>query len=88
MSSIVLKQDHGGHKAGAVISVPYVDGKKLIADGIGEYLEGPKPGEPKPGKAPTSPHASPAKPKGKGKKTEPEPEPAPPEGADTLLVNA
>lgn len=37
MSSIYLKKDHAGNKAGTIISVPFGVGKSLIAKGVGEY---------------------------------------------------
>lgn len=38
MSSMVLKKPHGAHKAGDVISVPFLVGKQLIKDGVAIYL--------------------------------------------------
>lgn len=37
MSSILLKKDHNGQKAGTVISVPFLVGKELLKKGIGVY---------------------------------------------------
>lgn len=37
MSSIRLKKDHGAHKAGATISVPFGVGQTMLRDGVGEY---------------------------------------------------
>jgi hypothetical protein len=37
MSSIILTQDHEGKKKGDTISVPFIQGKDLVAQGIGTY---------------------------------------------------
>src|SRR5688572_5083657 len=42
MSSILLKKDHKEHKAGTVISVPFMVGKVLVKDGTGEYFDAEK----------------------------------------------
>lgn len=37
MSSIYLKKDYDGQKAGTIISVPFGVGKSLIKSGVGDY---------------------------------------------------
>lgn len=54
MSSVRLKKDHGGHKAGATISVPFGVGQTMVAGGIGEY---PTPAVPPPAPAVATPTA-------------------------------
>lgn len=41
MSSVLLKQDHDGKKAGTVVSVPFGVGQSMVAGGIGEYPASP-----------------------------------------------
>ncbi len=42
MSTVILKKDHGDKKKGETISVPFITGRKLVADGVGEYPPQPK----------------------------------------------
>lgn len=37
MSSILLMKDHGNSKKGDVVSVPFIVGKTLVANGTGKY---------------------------------------------------
>lgn len=41
MSSIRLKKEYDGNKAGSVVSVSFIQGRELIAKGIGEYASTP-----------------------------------------------
>lgn len=52
MSSIKLKKDHNGAKAGEIISVPYFVGKQLITKGIGIYPDQEEVAEPSENKQP------------------------------------
>lgn len=52
MSSIRLKKEHDGHKPGAVISVPWLRGKELVAGGVAVYANQPEPVKAEPVKAP------------------------------------
>lgn len=71
MSSIKLKKDHDGKKAGEVISVPFLKAQELRKAGVGEFWNDgkgekkkaePEAEEPK-AEAPKSPPAAKAEPK-------------------------
>lgn len=47
MSSIRLLKEHEGNAKGAIVSVPFVKGKELLAAGIGVYLDQGAPAKPK-----------------------------------------
>ena len=46
MSSILLQKDHGDHKKGETISVPFFIGRALISKGVGVYLNKGTPPDP------------------------------------------
>lgn len=54
---IRLTNDYKGQKAGTIIQVPFLSGRALITDGIGENANGPlSPPKPKPKKQPEPVH--------------------------------
>ena len=42
MSTVRMKRDDGGRKAGQCYSVPFLVGKQMIAAGVAEYAPGAK----------------------------------------------
>jgi len=80
MSSMRILKDHGEHKRGAVISVPFAIGKEMIAAGVAEYLHGGKKPAPVPIvviPAPKPPESAPEPEKPKATPVQEKPKPAP-----------